>query len=242
MPDANPVDVAIATARGVLVNASREPELNATASGLLARALEFAVQAVFLAWDYPVAAPKVQRHFDSVMAAHVPPTVADVIRSVWGAAGQYSDLDLSTVVDGCNTVLDYMESLTRAARPAGLPTPRDLPSIGWDALGHAEQDLLMSARERAQAQCADVRVILVGSRATGLSGPDSDYDLLVVVPDDIRPDVRALVMDAVHRTVTAAGAVPDHNYVTESTWQDPHAGARILVEDAKRSGIEVPQP
>jgi hypothetical protein len=79
MPDADPVDVAIAMARGVLVNASREPRLNATASGLLARALEFAVQAVFLAWDYPVAAPKVQKHFDSVIAAHVPPAIADVI-------------------------------------------------------------------------------------------------------------------------------------------------------------------
>ena len=61
------VDVALAMARGVLVNASREPQLNTTASGLLARAVELAVQAVFLAWDYPVAAPKVRKHFDSVV-------------------------------------------------------------------------------------------------------------------------------------------------------------------------------
>ena len=239
MPDADPVDVALAMARGVLVNASREPELNATASGLLARSLEFAVQGVFLAWDYPVAAPKVQRHFDSVITAHIPPAVADVIRSVWEAAGQYSDLDLNTVVDGCRTVIDYMDSLTRAPRPPGLPSPRDLPSIGWDALSYAEQDLLISVRERAQTLCPDARVILVGSRARGLSEPDSDYDLIVIVPDDIQPDVRALVMDAVHHTVAAAGEVPDHHYVTESTWHSPDSGARILVEDAKRSGIEV---
>jgi Nucleotidyltransferase domain len=159
---------------------------------------------------------------------------------VWEAAGQYSDLDLSAVIDGCNTVIDYMDALTRAPRPPGLPSPRDLPSIGWDALSHAEQDLLWSVRERAQALCADVRVILVGSRATGLSGPDSDYDLLVIVPDNIQPDVRALVMAAVHRTITAAGAVPDHRYITQGTWRSPDSGARILVEDAKRSGIEVP--
>lgn len=241
MPDADPVDVALAMARGVLVNASREPELNVTASGLLARALHSAVQAVFLAWDYPVAVSKVQKPFDSVMAAHVPPPVADVIRSVWEAAGKYSDLDLNTAIDGCNTVVDYMDALARAPRPAGLPSPRDLSSIGWDALSTADQDLLMSVQEHAQALRADVRVILVGSRAKGLSGPDSDYDLLVV-PDDIQPDVRALVMGVVRNTVIAVGAVPDHNYVTESTWQDPDAGARILVEDAKRSGIEVPSP
>ena len=242
MPDADPVDVAIAMAHGVLVNASREPQLNATASQLLARALEFAVQGVFIAWGYPVAAPKVQRHFESVMAVYVPSAVADAIRSVWEAAGySHSELDLSTVVGACNAVVDYVESLARAPRPAGLPSPRDLPSIGWDGLSHSDQDMLTSVRERAQALCADVRVILVGSRATGLSRPDSDYDLLVVVPDDIQPDVRALLMDAVRRTVEATGAVPDHNYVTESTWQDPHSGARILVEDAKRSGIEVPR-
>lgn len=183
-----------------------------------------------------------QAIFDSAVAAQVPPAVADVIRSVWGASGHPdSDLDLNTVVGACNAVVDYVESLTREPRPAGLSSRRDLASIGWDALSHADQELLMSVRERAQALCADARVTLVGSRATGLSGPDSDYDLLVVVPDDIRPDVRALVMDAVHRTVKTAGAVPDHHYVTESTWQDPDSGARILVEDAKSSGVEVPR-
>ena len=126
------------------VNGSREPQLNPTASGLLARALEFAVQAVFLAWDYPVAAPKVQKHFGSVIAAHVPAAIADIIRGVWEAAGQYSDLDLSAVIDGCNAVIDYMDALTRAPRPPGLPSARDLPSIGWDGLSHAEQDLLWS--------------------------------------------------------------------------------------------------
>src|SRR5262249_45448410 len=160
-------------------------------------------------------------HFDSVIAGHVPPTVADVIRLVWQAAGQYSELDLDIVVGGCRTAIDYMESLTRAPRPEGLPSLRDLPSIGWDGLSAAEQDLLLSVRERAQELSTDVRVTLVGSRAKGLSRPDSDYDLLVVVPDDIRPDVRALVMAAVHQTVAAAGVTPDHHYVTESTWENP---------------------
>lgn len=86
-----------------------------------------------------------------------------------------------------------------------------------------------------------INPIRVTMENLGLSRPDSDYDLLVVVPDDIRPDVRAYLMDEVHRTVKAAGTVPDHDYLTESSWQNPDSGSRILVEDAKRCGIEVPQ-
>jgi hypothetical protein len=188
-----------------------------------------------------VAVSKVQRHFESVMAAHIPSAIADVIRSVWGAAGNPSTLDLSAAVGACNAIVDFLESLTKAPRPTGLPRRPDLSSIGWNALSGADQDLLMSVRRHAQQLCADARVILVGSRATGLSERDSDYDLLVVVPDDIKPDVRAHLMDAVQRTIRETGAVPDHHYVTESTWQNPGSGARILVENAKRSGIEVPR-
>jgi hypothetical protein len=242
MSDADPVDVAIAMAHNALVRASREPELNAMASQLLARALEFAVQGVSLAWGYPVAVSKVQRHFESVMAAHVPSAVADVIRSVWEASGNPSSLDLSATVSAVDAVVDYLESLTSAPRPSELPPRPDLPSIGWEALSPADQNLLLSIRQHAQELSADARVILIGSRATGRSGHDSDYDLLIVVPDHIEQYVRANLMDAVYRTVKAAGAEPDHHYITESTWQNPNSGSRILVEDAKRSGIEVPRP
>jgi predicted nucleotidyltransferase len=35
------------------------------------------------------------------------------------------------------------------------------------------------------------RIYLFGSRARGDAGPDSDYDLLVVVPDDAAPERRS---------------------------------------------------
>ncbi|HWN59220.1 MAG TPA: nucleotidyltransferase domain-containing protein [Streptosporangiaceae bacterium] len=79
-----------------------------------------------------------------------------------------------------------------------------------------------------------------GSRATGLARPDSDYDLLVILPDDIDPYVRALIMSNVRDMVRETGAAVDHEYVTVNTWQNPPPGARILVERAKSQGIEVP--
>jgi tRNA nucleotidyltransferase (CCA-adding enzyme) len=99
---------------------------------------------------------------------------------------------------------------------------------------------LTRVRQSARALCAEARVVLFGSRAKGLGGPDSDYDLLLVLPDDIDPYVRALIMSNVHNAVREAGATADHEYVTLSTWQNPESGARILVGEAKNYGIEVP--
>ncbi len=45
--------------------------------------------------------------------------------------------------------------------------------------------LLLAVRD----QIRPVEVWLFGSRARGTCGPDSDWDLLVVVPDDATPDV-----------------------------------------------------
>jgi predicted nucleotidyltransferase len=35
-----------------------------------------------------------------------------------------------------------------------------------------------------------LRIFLFGSKARGTAGPDSDYDLLVVVPDDAPPELK----------------------------------------------------
>ncbi len=57
------------------------------AGRLLARALEHAVQGIFVAWGYPVPAPKVQNYFDPVLAVYLQPADAELIRSVWEGVG-----------------------------------------------------------------------------------------------------------------------------------------------------------
>ena len=51
------------------------------------------------------------------------------------------------------------------------------------------------------------RIYLFGSKARGDSGPDSDYDLLVIVPDDAPPERRRsrLAYEALRGTGVAAG-------------------------------------
>ena len=96
MPYADPVTAAFALSRNRLVHASQQPSVTVTCGRLLARALEFAVQGVSVAWKYPVKVPKVQRYFDPAMAAQLEASDADFIKAVWAAEGtSHRDLDLS---------------------------------------------------------------------------------------------------------------------------------------------------
>jgi hypothetical protein len=101
---------------------------------MLARALEYAVHGVFVAWDYPVLGRKVQKCFDPVMAAHVPPADADLIRSVWENDGRSRpDPDLTTVIGACMAVVNrprmcvpdrWLRSAPRTRGAVSRRTPR----------------------------------------------------------------------------------------------------------------------
>ncbi len=67
------------------------------------------------------------------------------------------------------------------------------------------------------------RVYLFGSRARGEVGPDSDYDLLLVVPDDAPPERRRsqLAYQVLRGTGVAADVV-----VCTRTWFDRREGLK----------------
>jgi Nucleotidyltransferase domain len=246
MAEADPIaiEVAFAEARNRLIRASQETELTLLARGLLARALELSVQGVFVAWGFPVSAEKVQRYFAAGLAPYLHPDVAVFIQSVWeNEDNSYPVSDPKPHIAACTGIADQLEALAGAPSPAGWSSPRqDQSSIGWAGLSLADQQLLTRVRQSVQAICREARVLLFGSRATGLASPKGDYDVLVIGPDDTTQETRALIMGDVHRVVMEAGGVPDQHFVTLSIWQDPGPGSRTLVEQAKNYGIEVPAP
>jgi len=65
------------------------------------------------------------------------------------------------------------------------------------------------------------RVYLFGSRARGEAGPDSDYDLLLVVPDDASPERRRsrLAYEVLRGTGVAADVL-----VCTRAWFDSREG------------------
>jgi predicted nucleotidyltransferase len=70
----------------------------------------------------------------------------------------------------------------------------------------ADDPALAEAVRRLVEAYQPERIYLFGSVARGDAGPDSDYDLLVVVPDDASPERRRsrLAYEALHGTGMAA--------------------------------------
>lgn len=70
----------------------------------------------------------------------------------------------------------------------------------------AEDQVLGEIVRRLVAAYNPLQVYLFGSKARGDAGPDSDYDLLLVVPDDAPPELRRsrLAYEVLYGTGTAA--------------------------------------
>lgn len=73
----------------------------------------------------------------------------------------------------------------------------------------AEDSVLAEILDRLVAAYCPESVYLFGSKARGDDGPDSDYDLLVIVPDDARLDRTRgrLACEVLWGTGTAADVV-----------------------------------
>jgi hypothetical protein len=142
------IEFAFAEAHNRLIVASRETELTPLARGLLARALEFSVQGVFVAWGFSVSAQKVQRYFATGLAPYLHPDVAAFIQSVWeNEDNSFPVPDPSPHIAACTAIADQLEALAGNPPPDGWSSPgQDQSSIGWAGLSLADQQLLTRVR------------------------------------------------------------------------------------------------
>lgn len=81
-----------------------------------------------------------------------------------------------------------------------------------------QQDpILESILRRLVAAYQPERVYLFGSKARGEAGPDSDYDLLLVAPDDASPERRT--SDLAYRVLRGTGIGADILLWTHSAFE-----------------------
>jgi uncharacterized protein len=73
----------------------------------------------------------------------------------------------------------------------------------------AKDDLLRDIVHRLTEAYRPLRIYLFGSHARNEAGPDSDYDIAIVVPDDVPPERRSsrLAYKALRGTGTAVDVV-----------------------------------
>jgi predicted nucleotidyltransferase len=111
----------------------------------------------------------------------------------------------------------------REARRQGLPDSRE-----------CGQAVLAEMVCRLVAELQPERIYLFGSRARGETAPDSDYDLLVVVPaSDLAPHRRDLLA---FRALCGVGAAKDVVVYTREEFEARSRAASSLVAGVLREG------
>jgi GNAT superfamily N-acetyltransferase len=81
---------------------------------------------------------------------------------------------------------------------------------------------LTGDRPSANATTTTAEGWLFGSRAIGTAAEDSDYDLALVVPDDVPPPLRGIAMGEVWSAAHHHGARTDHHLGAGVLVQEPH--------------------
>ena len=108
------------------------------------------------------------------------------------------------VVGPCST------GLTQLPPPDSRSALRQLWQTGWGRVMSATSDPVLTEVVRRLVEAySPERIYLFGSIARGEAGPDSDYDIMVIVPDDAPPErLRSrLAYRALRGTGTAADVV-----------------------------------
>ena len=98
------------------------------------------------------------------------------------------------------------------------------------------QSLLDELVARIVAAVHPRRILMFGSGARGELGPDSDLDVLVIMPDGAH---RRRTAQALHRSLAALGVAKDFVVVTESDVRRHGNNPSLVLFPALREGKEL---
>ena len=100
----------------------------------------------------------------------------------------------------------------------------------------ANPELIQEVVRRLEEAVRPLRVILFGSAARGEMGPDSDVDLLIVVPDGIR---RRDAARKAYRALSGLGIAKDVVVVTQGDVEAFGENPSLVIKPALEEGVEV---
>ena len=99
-----------------------------------------------------------------------------------------------------------------------------------------DQKLIDTVVQRIVETAHPLRIILFGSAATGSMGPDSDLDLLVVVPDGVH---RRRTAQQIYRRLSRLGIPKDIVVATESDIRQHKDNPSLVLFQALAHGKEL---
>jgi predicted nucleotidyltransferase len=102
---------------------------------------------------------------------------------------------------------------------------------------NTERALLEHCRDAVRELLPGAEVILYGSRARGDAGPESDYDLLVLVDGPVDWRLEDQIRQCLYDLELETGAVVTINAYNRSDWRSPLYRAMPFTQNVEREGI-----
>jgi hypothetical protein len=238
----NQVDAAIAMARGQIAHAKNRADAWPRRGIVLVRAFEFAASAVLMAWGDPHKADaKLHDYFNNRVGPLIDRQHAHVVRAVWANECQVRSVDdVVPLLAACEQTVEYLVMVAKSAPPAGWEVPPVREPVGWAGLPEDTRVLLRDAQARARVWSPGMRIMLFGSRAAGRALPDSDYDLLLIFPDDVPEQHRRCSRGDVIMLGKERGTAIDIVEAAATEWENPEEVSVPLVKSVRTCGIVVP--
>jgi hypothetical protein len=231
----NQVDASAHKARE-RVERARRSEDSALQARLLSQAVEWGIRAVLTSWDAPVAKPdKLWSAFDDPIAGLLDPEVTTWAQQVRAVRPVLA----ATLLSAAGANLEAIIRLAQNNPPTGS-CPPERSSLGWNGLPADAREFLATALSSARIFVPDAELWLFGSRATGTNRDDSDFDLLLILPDSVSENLAGQAMGQVWQTAQTRGHFVDHQKIAAATWSEPDVVNTPLVNEVKRFGVRVP--
>ena len=109
--------------------------------------------------------------------------------------------------------------------------------VEWMVGSNTERALLERCRDAVRELLPGAEVILYGSRARGDAGPESDYDLLVLVDGPVDWRLEDQIRQCLCDLELETGAVVTINAYNRSDWRSPLYRAMPFTQNVEREGI-----
>ncbi len=100
-----------------------------------------------------------------------------------------------------------------------------------------DKRLLLDLKQKVLALIPDAAILLYGSAARGDAGPESDYDILVLLPEPLSRAQEDRIRDAVYDLEIAREVVLSLMFYTREQWDAPVTAASPYRRNIERDGV-----
>jgi len=106
-------------------------------------------------------------------------------------------------------------------------------------IGPQVKQALLACRDRIRANYPTAEIILYGSQARGQAEPESDFDLLVLLKEDVTAEKKRVIQDALYEIGLAQDLVISTIVRSFDTWNSPISQAMPLYRAIQKEGLQV---